>query len=214
MLLLSQSFFICLYVAFRYYLTFRVDGTMNIVFVCKTFTMVIVATLFSIICFVFLENRGNTLVIIILSFTETISLSLLIAATQRNRLQENKLNQRTICIYFVLTISSNVLWFIFFYFDPDFPNIHVILEFDNIEEFKNMQWIFMLFLSVSLLNPFFTIFIDDKLRRTFFEMFHLPRYCCLCNDRELLAPLLPEQEPRPQHNVYNEPHQVPEAQPR
>jgi len=129
----------------------------------------------------------------------------------------------TISIYFVFTIISGVSWSVFYTAIPNFPLIETYIDTGaDIDGSKtSAKWTISLFLATAMLNPFLIILIDNKLRRTSLEMFRLRlrlRYCCLCNDGELLAQLLPGDEARPREaldnrqNVYNEPHQDPEAE--
>jgi len=220
--LVSQMVLFCLYVGLRYRLTYRDDGAMNVVFGFKTIHLIVVGALSAALL---LANGELAVIVGLQVIVKLLSLILFVLLVyRRGRVKENEVAERTVLSYFLFITMYWVLFYILFYamvekrwlrilyFNYPYFTLTDVKYLNNF--IQETLWILPMLLSILLLNPFFTIFIDDKLRRTFFEMFHLPRYCCLCNDRELLAPLLPEQEPRPQHNVYNEPHQVPEAQPR
>ena len=221
--LLLQSVFLCLYVTLRYYLTYREDATMNVALSCKTLTMMTV-TISGIFWLVLTEaeilNGIATICLIII--VDILSLAILAATyRRRNRLLENKLEQRTICIYFLLLKIYSSFWIVFSIKFSFFLGMYVSNnETDVLYHATITRWTISSCLAISLLNPFLTIIVDNKLRRTFFEMFRLPRYCCCCNDGELRAQLLPGDEPRPRQavdnrpNVYNEPHQAPEERPR
>ena len=98
------------------------------------------------------------------SGAEIISMILLIETfRRRNRLQESKLSQGTIFIYLAFTMIWNILW-----------SVNCLSE--------KLKWTTSLLLPTPLIDSFLTIIVDKKLRRTFIEMFRLPRYCCHCND--------------------------------
>jgi len=195
---LLQPVFSCLYFGFRYYLTFCEEGAMRIAFSCKFLNMTVLVSLCILLSF---QGVGYEAVGIIVTCAVLFGSYVILCLIYRRRhlIQDNKIGQITTRNYFILTIVSAALFFALEGFFTDLLRGNdVILSTYNTS-------IICAYLFCPLLNALVTLFWDQKLRRTFFDIFPFPNVLLLCRDGEKeKQPLLNNHQPRGHYG--NDPH--------
>ena len=195
---MSQISLFCIFLGFRYYLTYRENGSMEVPFGFKCFTFFLVNGLS-----IGLGQSQTFFISSIVILVLCLLFLVIITFKRRGRIQQNKLTGWTMWSFFVFSALPYCIWIIFieknlFYFESERS---WIFGTDEISIFNAIPIMIMLILLPQQLNAFITIFIDSNLRKTFFKFFYLTMKCDLFKDQEVMAPLLGD-------GVYNAPYQA------
>ena len=173
-LLILQQLLFCFYVGLRLYLTYRRDETMVVFFAYKVFLFIVIAGITFGVYFGAIGSDVGftnvaTIVIPIVTFACLFTL-----ACRRNR-QQNKIQQRTLWIFFLSNLSNVVSRTVLINNDDyNFYQVDFITEHKcTLKQKNNIYYVFM------IICPSFSAFAssvsDIHLRKTFLQIFNLEK---------------------------------------
>eukprot|EP00111_Clytia_hemisphaerica_P022933 TCONS_00067526-protein len=183
---ITQQLFLCFYVGFRLYLTYRNNGTMIIFAAYKVFLLVLITGLVFAITYGAQESDIGFMNVACISMPTVTVFFLLYTMCRRSNHQENKIQQHTVWFFFLINLANVISWTILInvlaQHDQMFKMYQNCEEQDNcqFEQLKNSYFVFPII--CPSLSAFASIVSDVHLRKMFLQLFNLQK--CLTKKPE------------------------------